>query len=167
MISAENRRKAAIITMSDGASVGSRIDKSGELLSSLAIECGFEVTIRKVVPDDFDTIVTTLKELCDTKQVHIILTTGGTGLGPRDVTPEATLSVVERTIPGMAEAMRAEGLKKTPMAMTSRQTVGVRRHTLIVNLPGSPKAVQEGFAVISPVLNHVLDLIEGHTEHKK
>jgi molybdopterin adenylyltransferase len=162
-----NERKAAIITLSDGAASGSRIDKSGELLADLTAESGFEVAVKTIIPDDYNTIVETLKDICDAGQVHIILTTGGTGLGPRDVTPEATMAVVERMIPGMAEAMRAEGLKKTPMAMTSRQTVGVRGKTLIINFPGSPKAVQEGFSVVAPVLHHVLDLIEGNTEHKK
>jgi molybdopterin adenylyltransferase len=162
-------RNAAVITLSDGAANGLRIDKSGELLANLATESGFTVTDKIIIPDDFSTIISTLTDLCDAdaNKVNLILTTGGTGLGPRDVTPEATLAVVERTIPGIAEAMRAEGLKKTPMAMTSRQTVGVRGSTLIINFPGSPKAVQEGFAVVAPVLHHVLDLMEGNTEHKK
>ncbi len=160
-------RSAAIITMSDGVSYGTRIDKSGELLAQLTQTAGFIIVLQTVVPDNFDEIVSILIDLCDNHPVDVILTTGGTGLGPRDVTPEATTAVIERTIPGIAEAIRAEGLKKTPMAMTSRQIAGVRKQTLIVNFPGSPKAVQEGFAVISPTLHHIVDLLHGLTEHNK
>ena len=107
-----------------------------------------------------------LREFADRSDVNLIVTTGGTGLGPRDNTPEATQSVIEREVPGMAEAMRAESLKATPMAMISRGVCGVRSSTLIINLPGSPKAVKETFAVISPVLSHALDLLAGKTSHR-
>ncbi len=160
-------RRAAVITMSDGVTHGIRLDKSGALLADLATAAGFSVTIQTVVPDEFDEITALLIDLCDNRRADLVLTTGGTGLGPRDVTPEATTAVISRMIPGIAEAMRAEGLKKTPMAMSSRQIAGVRNQTLIVNFPGSPKAVQEGFSVVSPVLHHILDLVSGHTEHKQ
>ncbi len=160
-----NGQTAAVITLSDGAALGSRVDKSGALLADLATQQGFTVTVQTVLPDEYQEIVRVLTDLCDRSTVQLILTTGGTGLGPRDVTPEATTAVIERMIPGIAEAMRFAGLQKTPMAMTSRQVAGVRGQTLIVNFPGSPKAVQEGFAVVTPVLHHILDLISGHTEH--
>jgi molybdopterin adenylyltransferase len=158
--------KAAIVIASDGAYHGSREDTSGQLLESLLNERGFEVAHKFIVPDERATIASTLKSLVHTEDIRLILTSGGTGLGPRDVTPEATLDVVSRTIPGMAEAMRAASIAKTPFAMTSRQVVGAAGNTLIINFPGSPKAVQECFDVVSPVIHHVLDLLAGHTQHE-
>jgi molybdopterin adenylyltransferase len=112
-------------------------------------------------------VTRTLREICDRRDVNLIVTTGGTGLGPRDNTPEATLKVIEREAPGLAEAMRAESLKVTPMAMISRGVCGVCGSTLIINLPGSPKAVKESFAVVKPVLSHAVDLLAGKTKHRE
>lgn len=158
-------RIAAVVTVSDGASSGHREDHSGNLLQQLLEGAGFQVPYREVIPDEQQLIVSLLQRLCAMREVSLVITTGGTGVGPRDVTPEATLSVVERVLPGMAEAMRMESLKKTPFAMTARQVVGTCQETLIVNLPGSPKAVEECFTVISPVLHHVIDLLQGNTRH--
>lgn len=161
-----SNRAAAVVTVSDSASSGHREDASGDLLQSLLEQAGFRVPYREVVPDERQLIRSVLERLCSMPDVSLVLTTGGTGIGPRDVTPEATLDVVERQLPGMAEAMRMESLKKTPFAMTSRQVVGVCQTTLLINLPGSPKAVEECFGVVQPVLNHVVNLLHGHTQHK-
>jgi molybdenum cofactor synthesis domain-containing protein len=148
-----------VVTISDACSRGQREDTSGialrELLASVA-----EVADTRVIPDDRVMIETTLREMA-ANGLDLVLTTGGTGLGPRDVTPEATLAVVERLVPGIAEAMRQESLKKTPHAMLSRGVAGVRGRTLIVNMPGSPKAVRECFEVIAPVLTHAVHIMEG------
>ena len=120
---------------------------------------------RKILSDDLEPLAQALSEFAARSDVNLIVTTGGTGLGPRDNTPEATQRVIEREVPGIAEAMRAESLKATPMAMISRGVCGVRSGTLIINLPGSPKAVKETFAVIAPVLSHALDLLAGRTSH--
>jgi molybdenum cofactor synthesis domain-containing protein len=122
---------------------------------------------RKILSDDLEPLAQTLRAFADREDVNLIVTTGGTGLGPRDNTPEATKRVIEREVPGIAEAIRAESLKVTPMAMISRGVCGVRSATLIVNLPGSPKAVKETFAVIAPVLSHAMDLLAGRTRHQK
>ncbi|WAH37668.1 MogA/MoaB family molybdenum cofactor biosynthesis protein [Alicyclobacillus dauci] len=159
-------RKAVVITVSDGVHSGSREDKSGDLLAQLVETAGFTVAEREVLPDVQAMLVAAFQRHAATPGVDLVVTTGGTGLGPRDVTPEATLGVIERQIPGMAEAMRAKSIEKTPLAMTSRQVVGVRGTTLIVNFPGSPKAVAQCFEVVEPVLHHVIDLIHGNTEHK-
>lgn len=158
--------EAAVLTISDSTYHKTRQDVSGQTLCQLVIEAGIQMQRHLVLPDEHDLIVQALQELCVIPSIRFIFTTGGTGIGPRDVTPEATQQVIERVMPGIAEAMRAEGLKKTPFAMTSRQLAGVKGNTLIVNFPGSPKAVQEGFAVISPILSHVRDLLDGHTEHR-
>jgi molybdenum cofactor synthesis domain-containing protein len=126
---------------------------------------GAKLVERKVVSDDFAPLENTLKEIADRKDVNLIVTTGGTGLGPRDNTPEATLKVIEKEAPGLAEAMRLETLKHTPMAMISRGVCGIRSGTLIINLPGSPKAVRESFEVIKPVLSHAVALLAGQTSH--
>lgn len=152
---------AAILTVSDGVSAGVRDDSSGDLLEGLLREDGFEVE-RRIVSDDADLIATTVRELADSG-VSVVLTTGGTGFAPRDVTPEATRSVVEREAPGLAEAIRADAIARTPHALLSRGTAGLLGATLIVNLPGSPGGCRDGFAVIQPALRHGLELAAGDT----
>ena len=159
------RIQAVIITVSDACSRGEREDASGSTLAQLATNLGAEIVATQILSDDLDPLVQSLQQFADRDNVNLILTTGGTGLGPRDNTPEATQRVIEREAPGIAEAIRAESLKATPMAMLSRGICGVRSGTLIVNLPGSPKAVRESFAVIAPVLQHAIDLLSGKTEH--
>src|SRR5882762_3458609 len=151
--------RAVVITSSDACSVGEREDASGEMLVQLLTELGAEIVAKDIVNDDPEPLAHKLRAFADLKHVNLIVTTGGTGFGPRDNTPEATRSVIEREAPGLAEAMRMETLKQTPMAMISRGVCGIRSATLIVNLPGSPKAVRESFDVIMPVLNHVIGLL--------
>jgi molybdenum cofactor synthesis domain-containing protein len=157
--------RAAVITVSDACSRGERVDDSGAALVELLRAHGAEVVERRILSDDLGPLVQTLQEIAGHSDVNLVLTTGGTGLGPRDNTPEATRQVIEREAPGIAEAIRAESLKVTPMAMVSRGVAGVVSGTLIVNLPGSPKAVRESFAVIQPVLSHAVDLLAGKTRH--
>src|SRR3989442_7085523 len=157
--------RAVVITSSDACSVGEREDKSGETLVQLLAELGAEIVAKEIINDDIEPLAHKLRAYTDLKHVNLIVTTGGTGFGPRDNTPEATLQVLEREAPGLAEAMRIETLRNTPMAMISRGVCGIRSDTLIVNLPGSPKAVRESFEVIKPVLGHAIDLLEGHTQH--
>ena len=158
--------KAVVITVSDACSRGEREDVSGAALVQLLTGIGAEMVESKILSDDLEPLVQALKQFAEREDVNLIITTGGTGLGPRDNTPEATLQVIEREAPGIAEAIRAESLKATPMAMISRGVCGVRAGTLIINLPGSPKAVKESFAVIAPVLSHAIDLLEGRTAHR-
>src|SRR6185369_16415604 len=150
--------RAVVITASDACSRGEREDTSGAALVQLLTDAGAEIVKSRILSDDLDELVQALKACAEREDVNLIVTTGGTGLGPRDNTPEATRQVIEREAPGVAEAIRAESLKVTPMAMISRGVCGVRSGTLIINLPGSPKAVREGFAVIAPVLPHAIDL---------
>jgi molybdenum cofactor synthesis domain-containing protein len=157
--------RAVVITASDACSRGEREDTSGAALEQLLKDLGATIMERMVVADDLEPLAQTLSEFAARPDVNLIVTTGGTGLGPRDNTPEATQKVIEREVPGIAEAMRAESLKVTPMAMISRGVCGVRSGTLIINLPGSPKAVKETFAIIVPVLSHALDLLAGRTSH--
>src|SRR6266705_2663382 len=159
--------RAVVITVSDACSRGERQDESGEALVQLLTELGAEIVAKVVVNDDLEPLAHKLRAYADLKHVNLIVTTGGTGFGPRDNTPEATLQVIEREAPGLAEAMRMGTLKNTPMAMISRGVCGIRSTTLIVNLPGSPKAVRESFAVIKPVLNHAIALLAGETHHSK
>jgi molybdenum cofactor synthesis domain-containing protein len=157
--------KAAVLTISDGVIAGTREDRSGDLLGELLSEEGYEVA-RRTVPDERDAIASALVELSEDSAV--VLTTGGTGLGPRDVTPEATRDVLERWAPGIAEAIRADAGSKTPHAMLSRGLAGVRGKTLIVNLPGSPGACADGFAVLRPALGHAVALLRGEqTAHRQ
>jgi molybdenum cofactor synthesis domain-containing protein len=158
--------RAVVLTVSDACSRGEREDASGAALVELLTGIGAEIVESKILSDDLEPLVQVLKDFADREDVNLIITTGGTGLGPRDNTPEATLQVSEREAPGIAEAIRAESLKATPMAMISRGVCGIRAATLIINLPGSPKAVKESFAVIAPVLSHAIDLLEGRTAHK-
>ena len=164
--------RAAVITVSDACSRGEREDDSGAALVELLEASGAEVVEKGILSDDLEPLVQRLEEIVRRGHVNVIITTGGTGLGPRDNTPEATLRVIEREAPGIAEAIRAQSLKVTPMAMISRGVAGVAgaapgaaSGTLIINLPGSPKAVRESFAVIQPVLAHAVDLLAGKTRH--
>ena len=156
---------AVVITASDACSRGEREDKSGELLVELLTGIGAHIVAKEILADDFEPLSDKLREYADRPDVNLILTTGGTGFGLRDNTPEATRRVIERDAPGLSEAMRSETLKNTPMAMISRGVSGVRSGALIVNLPGSPKAVRESFEIIKPVLGHVIDLLSGKTSH--
>lgn len=156
---------AVVITVSDACSRGERRDESGEILVQLLSDMGAQIIAREIVADDLEPLVEILQRRSEHPDVNLIVTTGGTGFGPRDNTPEATRLTIEREAPGLAEAMRAESLKHTPMGMISRGVCGVRSSCLIVNLPGSPKAVRESFAVIKPVLPHVIDLLAGKTSH--
>lgn len=155
------RINAVVITVSDACSRGERNDESGEVLVQLLRQIGAEIVATKILSDDLEPLSETLLELADRPVVNLIVTTGGTGFSPRDNTPEATLRVIEREAPGLAEAMRMETLKHTPMAMISRGVCGIRSGTLIINLPGSPKGVRESFAVIAPVLKHAIALLAG------
>ena len=157
--------RAVAITVSDACSRGEREDDSGAALVELLKASGAEVVETGILSDDLEPLVQRLEEIVRRGDVNLIVTTGGTGLGPRDNTPEATLRVIEREAPGIAEAIRAASLKVTPMAMISRGVAGVASETLIINLPGSPKAVRESFAVIQPVLAHAVDLLAGQTRH--
>jgi molybdopterin adenylyltransferase len=154
-----------VLTVSDGVAEGTREDESGELLARLLGEEGYEVE-RKVVPDDRDAIAEAIAELAE--EASVVLTTGGTGLGPRDVTPEATAEVLERSAPGIAEALRADSLAKTPHALLSRGVAGVRGRSLVVNLPGSPGGARDGFEVLRPALGHAVSLLAGEpTAHRQ
>ena len=157
--------RAVAITVSDACSRGEREDDSGAALVELLQASGAEIVEQGILSDDLEPLVQRLEEIARRDDVNLIVTTGGTGLGPRDNTPEATRRVIDREAPGIAEAIRAESLQVTPMAMISRGVAGVASNTLIINLPGSPKAVRESFAVIQPVLAHAVDLLAGHTRH--
>jgi molybdenum cofactor synthesis domain-containing protein len=151
-----------VLTISDLGAQGRREDVSGETIKEIVTErLGAEVAEYEIVPDERELIETILVEWADVSKVDLILTTGGTGFSPRDVTPEATQAVIERQAPGLAEAMRSQGLKKTPHAMLSRAVAGIRGTTLIVNLPGSPKAVRESLEVILPALPHAIEILRG------
>ena len=152
---------AAIVTLSDKGSKGEREDESGSIIREMIEGIGASIEHYEILPDEQQGIVVLLKRLSDAGNIDLIVTTGGTGVSPRDVTPEATREVIERELPGMAEAMRAESLKKTPHAMISRAVAGIRKRTLIINLPGSPRAVRENLAVVLPALPHVIEKMKG------
>ena len=153
--------RAAIITLSDAGSAGRREDKSGPVIRELLEGADYEIVHTALLPDGVEPLAGELKRLCDGDLADLILTTGGTGFSPRDLTPEATRSVVERPAPGIAEAMRWQSLQITPRAMLSRAEAGIRKGTLIVNLPGSPKAVRECLEFILPALGHGLEILKG------
>jgi molybdenum cofactor synthesis domain-containing protein len=157
--------KVAVVTVSDSVVAGTREDRSGPALRDRAHALEWMVSAMELAPDESEQIAAILRRLADSGEVAVILTTGGTGVAPRDVTPEATRGVIEREIPGLGELMRAEGLKFTPTAVLSRGLAGVRGQTLIVNLPGSPKGALESFDAIAKLIPHIVDLLEGRTSH--
>jgi molybdenum cofactor synthesis domain-containing protein len=156
---------AAVLTISDSASAGKRSDRSGPAVRERLEQLGWSVSVMEVIPDETAEISARLSTLADGGQVAAIFTTGGTGLAPRDVTPEATRAVVDREIPGFGELMRARGRESTPLASLSRSLAGTRGSVLIVNLPGSPKAAVESLDAIVELVPHVLELLRGQTEH--
>jgi molybdopterin adenylyltransferase len=152
---------ASVITISDKGFRGEREDKSGPEITMMLRDIGLNIVETKIIPDEKDQIIKTLIDFADIKGIDLIITTGGTGVSPRDVTPDATLEVIDKEVPGMAEAMRRASVVKTPHAMISRAVVGIRGNSLIVNLPGSPKAARENLAVILPALKHAVEKIRG------
>lgn len=157
--------RAVVITVSDACARGEREDASGAALAQLLQEIGAEIVDKRIVSDDLEPLTELLRTAAGRSDVNLVITTGGTGVAPRDNTPEATLEVIEREAPGLAEAMRIETLRQTPMAMISRGVCGIRSGALIINLPGSPKGVRESFAVIAPVLSHAVTLLSGQQDH--
>jgi molybdenum cofactor synthesis domain-containing protein len=152
-----------VLTISDKGSQGKRVDESGQTAVNLLQGAGFSVVQTKIVPDDRQQIARTLIDWADKDCLSLVVTSGGTGLSPRDVTPQAMKEVIDFEVPGMAEAMRAESLKKTPHAMISRAMVGVRKRCLIINLPGSPGGVRDNLSVVLPALKHALEKLGGDT----
>ena len=156
--------RAAILTLSDKGARGERADESGPALASWLEERGVQTVQSRVIADEFEQIVAVLTEWADDDAADLILTTGGTGVSPRDITPEATLQVVERTIPGLGELMRIRSLEKTPMASLSRAVAGIRNQSLIINLPGSPRGALENLEAVWPTLGHAIEKIRGGQE---
>jgi molybdopterin adenylyltransferase len=156
--------RAAVLTLSDKGSRGERVDGSGPALSAWLAERGVQTVEARVIADEYDQIIEVLTDWADRDVADLILTTGGTGVSPRDVTPEATIQVCSRMIPGIGELMRLESLKITPMASLSRATAGIRGRTLIINLPGSPKGALENLAAVWPVIGHGVEKIRGGQE---
>jgi len=153
--------RAGILTISDKGSIGLRRDESGELIVGILEENGFSIALKKIIPDDLSQIVDTLVAWVDRERLSLIITSGGTGLSPTDLTPQAMKQVIDYEVPGMAEAMRAASLKKTPHAMISRAMAGVRNNSLIINLPGSPRGARENLSIVLPALNHALSKLGG------
>jgi len=156
---------AHVITISDGASHGKRDDKSGPALVGILYANQFEVTGPEIVPDERDRIAAAITKAADDGS-NLVITTGGTGLGPRDVTPQATASVIDYDVPGLTELMRRAGLETTPMAALTRGLAGVRGKTLVINVPGSPRGAMESLEAVIPVLEHALALLRGETKHE-
>ena len=155
----------AILTISDAGARGERADTSGDTISEMMAREGFRQVYRDIVPDEKELISEKLARWCDDDEVDLVLTTGGTGLGPRDVTPEATLAIVDFQVPGITEAIRNRTIENTPLAMLSRSVAGVRSGSLVINLPGSPVGVRECLEVAIPVIPHALEMIKGWTGH--
>lgn len=155
--------RAAILTASDKGSTGEREDKSGMLIRELLEAKGYQIVFYKVLPDDRNQLAETMKQICDQHQADLLLTTGGTGFSPRDCTPEATLDIAEKLVPGIPEAIRAYSLQITKRAMLSRAVAVIRKQTLIINLPGSPKAVEESLSFIIDQLPHGLEVLSGQS----
>jgi len=153
--------RVAILTVSDSCAHGKREDVSGQTIKKILPKNKFEINEMKITSDDQKSIADELRYFSDEAGIDLVLTTGGTGLGPRDVTPEATASVCERTVPGLGEILRIEGFKRSPYAILSRSIAGIRNNTLIVNLPGSPKAVRECLEIILDILPHAVDMMRG------
>ena len=153
--------KVAIVCMSDKGSKGEREDISTQVIEKIILENGYKITRKVLIPDDFQKIKDTLIEICDNNHADLILTTGGTGFSKRDVTPEATEEIIEKRVPGIPEAIRAYSLTITKRAMLSRATAGIRKDTLIINMPGSPKAVEESLTYIISELKHGLEILVG------
>ena len=160
-----SKRRAAVMTVSDAGSRGERVDTAGPACQDLLRDAGFEIALTSIVPDEPAVIAELLRRWADDEHIAVIVTTGGTGLSPRDRTPEATADVCDYLVPGIGEAMRAASLEVTPMAMISRALAGVRGTTLIVNLPGSERGARENLAVVLPVLAHAVNLLGGNTGH--
>jgi molybdenum cofactor synthesis domain-containing protein len=159
-----------VLTSSDMGAAGQREDTSGQAIKDIFLALGFSLARYEVVPDEREIIAAKLKEWADSGEVDLLVTTGGTGLGPRDVTPEATQAVIHRPVPGISEAMRQGGLRHTPLAMLSRGTSGIRGRCLIINLPGSPRAVKESLETVVEAISHALetltkDRVETHPPH--
>jgi molybdenum cofactor synthesis domain-containing protein len=157
--------RAAVLTISDSVSAGTRADRSGPAVRERLEQLGWSVSVMEAIPDETSEISARLATLADGGQVSAIFTTGGTGVAPRDVTPEATRAVIDREIPGLGELMRARGREATPLAVLSRSVAGTRGRVLIVNLPGSPKGAVESLDAIVELVPHVLELLRGRTEH--
>lgn len=155
--------RAAILTASDKGAAGEREDKSGMLIRELLEAKGYQIVFYKVIPDDRNQLAETMKQICDQHQADLLLTTGGTGFSPRDCTPEATLDIAEKLVPGIPEAIRAYSLQITKRAMLSRAVAVIRKQTLIINLPGSPKAVEESLTFIIDQLPHGLEVLSGQS----
>ncbi|MDZ7729341.1 MAG: MogA/MoaB family molybdenum cofactor biosynthesis protein [Dehalococcoidia bacterium] len=158
--------RVAILTLSDAGAAGRREDRSGDRAAERLAADGHQVVARDLLPDERETIAGRLREWCDAGIADLLLTTGGTGLTARDVTPEATRDIAERDVPGIVTALHLEGLKKTPYAILSRGLAVTRGSTLIVNLPGNPKAIDEGMDVLLPILPHIAELLAGPVEHE-
>ena len=153
--------KIAIITISDRCSAGEAVDASGPAIRELCEQAGWQVICQAIIPDERDQIALAIRRCADEESADVVLTTGGTGVGPRDITPEATLDAVDRIVPGIAEALRSESLKSTPFAMISRGVAGLRGKTLVINFPGSPRACRECMEIVRPILQHAVEVAGG------